>query len=420
MKVCLECKDKDKKDNNYNNSPPSHSQDNPSTWQYERYCEKCDRWLDIHGVDYEVKTPCPLCHGVDECNEGIHERWKAQSFTPSSFSNSYMKCKGCGGTETLHHSYSTYWEYCGYCHKRTTSQETYDKAKPNWKKRFVISHGESEELFGKPTINHDCLIKCKNNQGGKACGKDWKITADNYWLLIANNFSFFTNNACPSCRLEELEEQIIKFKKNGQELTDEGKEYLAELKKLVSGGSSGGSSNAPNSNGVLPSNPFPTALNQNPLKAAENKKKELKVIIANLEATSDKTPTQETQLTNKKQELKDIEELEIIIKYFLENSIKRIIIEDEKLIIEYSNGTKKTVGVDTNQLKIIRDRMRKVNKKSLLASELGLDYASNPSNQKENKGTNYTPWIIGGSIIGGIALVGGIIFLLTRSRKKAM
>ncbi|CAG8717969.1 11108_t:CDS:2, partial [Racocetra fulgida] len=219
---------------------------------------------------------------------------------------------------------------------------------------------------------------------------------------------------------KELEEQIIKVKKNGQELTDEGKKYLAELKKLVSGGSSGGggSSNAPNSNGVLPSNPFPTASNQSPLKAAENRKKELKVVIANLEATSDKTPSQETQLTNKKQELKDIEELEIIIKYFLENSIKRIIIEDEKLIIEYSNGTKKTVEVATNQLKIIRDRMRKVNKNSLSALELEIDYASNPSNQKENKGTNYTPWIVGGSIIGGIALVGGIIFLLTSGRKK--
>ncbi|CAG8657569.1 3145_t:CDS:2, partial [Cetraspora pellucida] len=107
----------------------------------------------------------------------------------------------------------------------------------------------------------------------------------------------------PVKKLKELEEQIIKAKKNGQELTDEGKEYLAELKKLVSGGSSGGS-DAPNSNGVLPSNPFPTASNQSPLKAAENKKKELKVVIANLEATSDKTPSQETQLTNKKQELK--------------------------------------------------------------------------------------------------------------------
>ncbi|CAG8673607.1 2707_t:CDS:1, partial [Cetraspora pellucida] len=174
----------------------------------------------------------------------------------------------------------------------------------------------------------------------------------------------------------------------------------------------------PKSSSVPPSSPFPATSTSSPLKTAETKKKQLKAVIANLETISDKTPTQETQLTNKKQELKEVEELETIIKYFLENSIKKITIEDEKLIIEYSNGTKKTVEVDTNQLKTIRDKMRKVNKNSLLASELGLDYASNPSNQKENKGTNYTPWIIGGSIVGGIALVGGIIFLLTRGRKK--
>ena len=71
------------------------------------------------------------------------------------------------------------------------------------------------------------------------CDRTAPSVCDNYWLLIANNFSFFTNNACPSCRLKELEEQIAKAKKNGQELTEEGKEYLAELKKLVLG--SGGS-----------------------------------------------------------------------------------------------------------------------------------------------------------------------------------
>jgi hypothetical protein len=38
----------------------------------------------------------------------------------------------------------------------------------------VISHGEEKggELFGKPIIKHECLIKCENNQGGKNCGKD--------------------------------------------------------------------------------------------------------------------------------------------------------------------------------------------------------------------------------------------------------
>jgi hypothetical protein len=109
-----------------------------------------------------------------------------------------------------------------------------------------------------------------------------------------------------------------------------------------------------------------------------------------LEATTDKTPTQETQLNDKKQELKEVEELETIIKYFLENSIKQITIEDEKLVIEYSNGTKKTVATNDNQLKTIRDRMKKVNKKSLLASELGLDIKTknNPSSSNSSNQPN--------------------------------
>lgn len=156
---------------------------------------------------------------------------------------------------------------------------------------------------------------------------------------------------------------------------------MAELKKLVSGGSGGGST--PKSSSVPPSSPFPATSDSSPLKTAETKKKELKAVITKLETIPNKTPIQETQLTNKKQELKEIEELEMIIKYFLENKIKKITAEGEKLVIEYSNGIKKTVAVNTNQLKTIQDRMKKVNKKSLLASELGLDYGAknNPSEQ---------------------------------------
>ncbi|CAG8645426.1 12303_t:CDS:2 [Ambispora gerdemannii] len=216
----------------------------------------------------------------------------------------------------------------------------------------IVEHGESKELLGKPTINHECLIKCENN-----CG--------------------------------EFEEQLTEAKKEGQELTDEGKEYYEELKKLVHGKSSSVSS-TPSSSGVPPSSPFPATSSTSPLKTAETKKKQLKAEIANLEATNNKTPTQETQLTNKKQELKGVEELETVIKYFLENSIKKINIEGEKLVIEYSNGTKKTVAIDNNQLKTVRDRMKKVNKKSLLASELGLDYGAknNPSSNNSSNQTN--------------------------------
>ena len=144
IKICSDCKQK-----RDNNSQSNQSQDDPSTWQYTRYCEKCDKWLDDDGdvvVRYGPSSP----------------------YSPPSYS--WIECKDCGSSlgETTFGIVNLAWSFCSYCHKRTASKEVYDKAKPNWKKRFVIEHGEEEsgELFKKPIINHDCLIECKNNQGG--------------------------------------------------------------------------------------------------------------------------------------------------------------------------------------------------------------------------------------------------------------
>jgi hypothetical protein len=51
--------------------------------------------------------------------------------------------------------------------------------------------------------------------------------------LIANKLSFFSNNACVECRIKELEERIAEARKHGQELSEDGKKYYEQLKKLV-------------------------------------------------------------------------------------------------------------------------------------------------------------------------------------------
>jgi|SRR6266498_47709 len=223
-------------------------------------------------------------------------------------------------------------------------------------------------------LRHDCYLNCPSSWGG--CGKKFKITQKSIPLFQWRHLQVFHDERCATCRLKELKELIAEAQKKGQYLTEEGKEYLKELEEMVTEESG---SSVPTSLGSPPSSSIPATSTSK----LGKKKKRLTTEITILETVPNKTPTQETQLTNKKQELKEVEELEIIIKYFLENSIKKITMEGEKLVIEYSNGTKKTVAIDDNQLKTIRDRMKKVNKKSLLASELGIDDSAkkNPSNQ---------------------------------------
>jgi hypothetical protein len=202
---------------------------------------------------------------------------------------------------------------------------------------------------------------------------------------------FFPDERCASCRLKQLKELIAEAKKKGKELTDEGKEYLKELEEMVA--------EENDSSGTTPTLPIPSSPRTSSTPATSTsklvkKKKWLTTEITILETVPDKSPTQETQLTNKKQELKEVEKLETVIKYFLENSIRQITIEGERLVIEYSNGTKKTVAIDNSQLKVIRDRIKKVNKKSLLASELGIDVSAknNPSSNNPSNQTNNNKW----------------------------
>jgi len=58
------------------------------------------------------------------------------------------------------------------------------------------------------TINHDCFIKCKGNGANKDCGKMWKLTKDNYLLIMFEHLPLFKDYSCADCRLKELEKQI--------------------------------------------------------------------------------------------------------------------------------------------------------------------------------------------------------------------
>ena len=192
-------------------------------------------------------------------------------------------------------------------------------------------------------LRHDCYLNCPSTGSG-GCGKKFKITQKSIPLFQWRHLQVFHDERCATCRLKELKELIAEAKKKGQYLTEEGKEYLKELEEMAAE-ENGGSSTTPISPSSLPSSSTPST---STIKLGKKKK----------------------QLTTE------------------------ITIEDEKLVIEYSNGTKKTVSVDTNQLKAIRDRMKKVNKKSLLASELGLDYSAknNPSTNKPSNQTNNKWW----------------------------
>ena len=172
---------------------------------YNYYCEKCDKWLNSPN-DYEK-----FMTGINIVN---------------------VKCKTC---DSVYHE----WELeaggsrCKYCNKNVADEETFKKNqnKLGWLKGVLVEHNfnANEGIV----INHDCFIKCENNSGGKSCGKQWKLTKENFPIMFANEFAFFSNNSCVDCRLEEMEKQIEEWKKEGKVPNKETKEYYEELKKMA-------------------------------------------------------------------------------------------------------------------------------------------------------------------------------------------
>jgi len=118
---------------------------------------------------------------------------------------------------------------CNYCGKPVVEEEEWNKLEPNQQKNFRLEHKWS--LNGM-TINHDCFIRCKSNKGGKDCGKLWKLTKDNYPLVMFKHLSFFEDSSCTDCRLEEMEKQIEEWKKEGKVPNEETKEWYQQLRKI--------------------------------------------------------------------------------------------------------------------------------------------------------------------------------------------
>jgi len=398
--LCQECHDNKPGNKNQKENPNSDA----SLENEDIYCEKCDKWLD-NPTDYTKiggwKVKCNSCQSTIEVVKG--EKENETGYYPLNvyiLTNTY--CYVCGRKNCWSEEGIKRWE------------EDNKHKKPNWKKRkkerMAIQHDWKDwELI----LRHDCYLNCPSGEGG--CGKKFKLTQKSAPLFQWRHLEFFPDERCASCRLKEFKDLIAKAKQKGQELNKEGKEYLKELEEMVAE-ENGGSSTAPTSPSSPPTSSTPTTSTSKLVK----KKKRLTTEITILETVPNKTPIQETHLTNKKQELKGVEELETIIKYFLENKVKKITMEGEKLVIEYSNGSKKTVATDTNQLKTIWDRMKKVNKKSLLASELGIDIkaknnplSNNPSNQPN---TDKKWWWIGGGVIV-LLVIGGVVYLLKKGRR---
>lgn len=121
----------------------------------DKYCENCDRFLESES-DYTVVRP------------GYYPNREILS------SDISFKCNACGSSVKELSLEVMYNSRC-FCGKLKTDKETWDKAKPNWRKRFVIGNEWSKE-DGKVIINHDCfrLVKCTNRREGKVCGKEWK------------------------------------------------------------------------------------------------------------------------------------------------------------------------------------------------------------------------------------------------------
>lgn len=101
--------------------------------------------------------------------------------------------------------------------------------------------------------------------------------------------------------------------------------------------------------------------------------------------------------------------------YFIQNNIKSIKWENNRLIIEFNDDNSPN-NLTTEQQTEIKDYLRNNNHR-----ELNLDRIRQLKKQEQspNKKNDYTPWIIGGSIIGGIAVIWLIIWLVRKKRNKS-
>ena len=159
------------------------------------YCENCDKWLDSP-KDYEVKQI-----GRSDDVGGTLE----------------YKCKTCDNRAIVEWMITGNEFACGWCYEilSKVDEETWKNAKPNYKKRVKINHGEKED--GRVLIKHDCWKKCSD------CNEKYQITQE-----YVDNGNIYPAYNCIPCAIKNLKKEIAE----GSNI-QQNKEELRKLEKLV-------------------------------------------------------------------------------------------------------------------------------------------------------------------------------------------
>jgi LPXTG-motif cell wall-anchored protein len=103
-----------------------------------------------------------------------------------------------------------------------------------------------------------------------------------------------------------------------------------------------------------------------------------------------------------------------LLNYFLKHSVKKITLDNGKLVIEYNNNATKKIEGGDQQLQKYRQLIQALPNQSLSLSELQKNKTNNSTSapNRDNTGT-YLALAIGAFILGGI-----LVYFLARKKKK--
>jgi len=103
-----------------------------------------------------------------------------------------------------------------------------------------------------------------------------------------------------------------------------------------------------------------------------------------------------------------------LFQFFLTHHIKKITLENGKLIIEYNNHDKKATEMENRELQQYRQLIQSQPNQSLSLTDLQTNINPSTSNQENNN--LYKGLAVG--VIGGVILIGIIVYSLSHRRKK--
>jgi len=96
--------------------------------------------------------------------------------------------------------------------------------------------------------------------------------------------------------------------------------------------------------------------------------------------------------------------------YFTKHSIKSITLQNDKLVIEYNNSPTEIKLIDTSELQLIQSYCQQQGLTSLSLSDLHKSNIQQP--------TNWTPWLIGGSIVILVLVIGIISYSWIKKKQE--